>query len=218
MRRALALSLALCAQLALAGMPRLGGEAAQPELQDGDGLRERRGVFHFSLGPELFVGTAQTFRGFDVAEQALSARVGLLLGVSLGGRLTPAVSLLGEFSAAAAPDVTNTQALMWHAELMAVLDVCLSALIFPVDRAPPVLFGVDFGLGVGGGGSGQAVLALPVVRPGLYARYVTSPGFSIGVSVRGLIPFWSRSPWAPISQTVGDPGSLGFALQLERAF
>jgi len=75
---------------------------------------------------------------------------------------------------------------------------------------------------VGGMAPDQA-FALPVVQLGGFARYVFSPALSLGVRLRGMVPFWNVGPASfhgntRFIQNTTEPSGLVVSFSLIRSF
>ncbi len=60
-------------------------------------------------------------------------------------------------------------------------------------RDLPFEAGVDLGLGLAALNDGNFTFGLPLLQWGVFARYVFSPSVSLGLRLRGQLPFWTRA-------------------------
>ena len=89
------------------------------------------------------------------------------------------------------------------------------------EREIPLELGPEFALGLGMMVPDQA-FALPVVQVGAFARYVFSPGLSLGLRLRGVVPFWNVGPFSfhgdRSIQNTTEPSGLAVTFSLIRSF
>ncbi|MDP2271180.1 MAG: hypothetical protein Q8K32_10650 [Archangium sp.] len=127
---------------------------------------------------------------------SLVGATSLEVGVSLGRRLTRHLLLTGELSGGlSAFPATYQDGVLLRVSLAAHLAWDVLELVRSGGRVLPFEAGPEVGLGAAwmtpGGG-----LALPLVQLGAFARYVFSSALSLGLRLRGQLPFWASVPGA----------------------
>ncbi|MER2560795.1 MAG: hypothetical protein ABTQ32_08755 [Myxococcaceae bacterium] len=130
--------------------------------------------------------------GVGVWSSSLVGVGGLELGVGVGRRIGRHLVLSAELGAGLSPYPSGGGVLM-RFSLSGVLAWDVLELQRQAGRALPFELGPELGLGTGlyFANSGFAV---PLVQVGAFGRYVFSPALSLGLRLRGQLPFWSGAP------------------------
>jgi hypothetical protein len=115
---------------------------------------------------------------------SLTGLVTLELGLGLGARLGAGFFLLGEVAFAAYDRPYSGPLLRVRLGVNGTLGWNVGTLVSSL----PLEFGPEVGVGVALAPWGP--FAVPLVQPGLFARYVFSPQLSLGVRVRGALAWW----------------------------
>lgn len=151
-------------------------------------------------------GWASSLTGVVTAEAALG----------LGRRVSKHLLLTGELGLAAWAHPTGYTTYQARISLSAVLAWDVLELVRSArGRSLPFEAGPELGLGVALL-SPDVALALGMLQPGAFARYVVSPSLSVGLRLRGHIPYWGSSPWSfhggrtigPSTEPSGFTGTL----------
>lgn len=142
--------------------------------------------------------------------------------IGLGAHLTRHVLLTGQIDVGWSGNPSYTSAVLARISLSAMLAWDVFELIrAATHREIPFELGPEVALGAG-------VLipheqfALPVLQFGGFARYVFSPSLSLGLRLRGFIPFWPVGPagfhGARVIRNTTEPSGFAATLSLIRTF
>jgi hypothetical protein len=156
--------------------------------------------------------------GGTVWSSSLTVVSGVAGAIGLGRWLTPNLFLMGQFDLAA---ITSPPQSAGGINLLLTLSANLGWNV--LSRKLPVEVGPEIGVG------GSVMLAsgfsaaLPMLLPGVFARYVFRDGLAVGVRGQVELPFWTAAPRnlvgnAYISPSPLDPYGFNVALCLLHTF
>lgn len=205
----LALLTALVACTALAGKPRGSRDELVAPVATPVAPTEPTAVLAVDLGVGVWASSLVGVSSLEVA-------------VSLGRRLTRHVLLTGELSGGFSAYPGYDTGVLIRVALCANLAWDVLELVRSGGRVLPFEVGPEVGLGTaltnGAGG-----FALPLVLVGAFGRYVFSPGLSLGLRLRGQLPFWTSAPQAftggrPIGAAALEPAGFTGTVSLVHTF
>ncbi len=112
-----------------------------------------------------------------------------------GARLSRHVLLSGELGIGVGGSPTLRGEILSRLALTAVLAWDVLELVRRLTyQTFPFEAGVELGLGIAAIVDRQFIFGLPLVQVGVFARYVFSPSLSLGLRLRGHVPFWVSTP------------------------
>ncbi len=142
--------------------------------------------------------------------------------IGLGAHLTRHILLTGQVDVGWSGNPSYSSAVLARVSISAMLAWDVFELIRGLThREIPFEVGPEVALGAGAA-IPQVQFALPLLQLGGFARYVFSPSFSLGLRLRGMIPFWPVGPYGfhgdrTIRNTT-EPSGFTATLSLIRTF
>jgi hypothetical protein len=132
--------------------------------------------------------------GVGAWSSSLTGVGGLELAVGVGRRITRHVVLWGELGAGLSGYPMNGGGVLVRLSLSGLVAWDVLELV----RARGVMLPFEVGpeLGLGTAVFGWTSFAAPLVQVGAFGRYVFSPTVSLGLRLRGQLPFWTGAPSA----------------------
>ncbi len=131
--------------------------------------------------------------GVGVWSSSLTGVGGLDLAVGVGRRFTRHLMLSGELGVGLSA-YPNGFGVLVRVSLSGVLAWDVAELLRAGGRTLPFELGPELGLGTAL--YGWTSFAVPLVQVGAFGRYVFSPAMSLGLRLRGQLPFWASAPSA----------------------
>lgn len=180
--RRLALLATLAACTALAAKPRGSREELVTPVATPVAPGDPAAVFAVDLGVGAWASS-------------LVGVVSLEVAVSLGRRLTRHLLLTAELSGGLSGYPGLRPTVLVRLALTANLAWDVLQLLRSFGRVLPFEAGPEAGVGSAMTTS-PGGFALPLVQVGAFARYVFSPSLSLGLRLRGHLPFWTLAPQA----------------------
>lgn len=141
--------------------------------------------------PEDPVAVVSADLGVGVWSSSLVGVGGLELSVGLGRRFTRHLMLSAMLDAGVSGAPRG--GVLFRLSLTGLVGWDVFELLRASGRTLPVELGPELGLGTGLY-LGSFGFAVPLVQVGVFGRYVFSPGLSLGLRLRGHLPFWTSAP------------------------
>lgn len=143
------------------------------------------------VAPEDPVAIVSADFGMGVWSSSLVGVGGLELAVGLGRRFSRNIMVSAELDLGLSPSPLG--GVLVRVSLTGLVGWDVLELVRASGRTLPFELGPELGLGTGLF-LGNFGFAVPLVQLGAFGRYVFSPTISLGLKLRGHLPFWTGAP------------------------